>query len=76
MSRLSPENAPTFFFNLTPRKLVGELEKLQAQLDTWALGSADPSEEARLDVLEAGAIPHAFACLYSEYPADARRALM
>ncbi|CAE7208918.1 unnamed protein product [Symbiodinium natans] len=35
------------------KKLVAELEKLQAQLDTWALGSSEPSEEARLDVLEA-----------------------
>ena len=32
---------------------MAELEKLQAQLDTWALGSSEPSEEARLDVLEA-----------------------
>jgi len=36
------------------KKLVGELEKLQAQLDNWAVGSprSEP-EEARLDVLEA-----------------------
>ena len=37
----------------TLRKLVGELEKLQTQLDTWAVGSTEPSEEVRLDVLEA-----------------------
>ncbi|CAE7606910.1 unnamed protein product [Symbiodinium sp. CCMP2456] len=37
------------------KKLVAELEKLQAQLDNWAVGSprSEPSEEARLDVLEA-----------------------
>mmetsp|Transcript_23510 Transcript_23510/g.44311 ORF Transcript_23510/g.44311 Transcript_23510/m.44311 type:complete len:388 (+) Transcript_23510:82-1245(+) len=36
------------------KKLMSELEKLHAQLDVWTAGNAsDPSEEARLDVLEA-----------------------
>ena len=41
---------------------MGELEKLQAQLDNWAVGSprSEP-EEARLDVLEASRRLSAFA---------------